>query len=90
MKRRKFVNRALSTVAIIGSNSVAQSISAMDSHSIETRRGQRDIAMTSMDTQQSHILTLDEILTLPNVPADHRVSYGSDPVSYTHSTLPPI
>lgn len=88
MKRRKFVNRALSTVAIIGSNSVAQSISAMDSHSIETRRGQRDIAMTTMDTQQSHILTLDEILTLPNVPADHRVSYGSDPAQFGDLYLP--
>lgn len=75
MKRRKFVNRALSTVAVIGSNSViAQSISAGDSQSIET--------------QPPHILTLDEILTFPDVPVDHRVSYGPDPAQFGDLYLP--
>ncbi len=88
MKRRKFVNRALSTVAIIGSTSViAQSISAADSQSIETSSG-HDITMTTMDAQPPHILTLDEILTFPDVPADHRVSYGPDPAQFGDLYLP--
>lgn len=89
MKRRKFVNRALSTAAIIGSSSViAQSISAMDSQSIETRRGQSDITKTTMDTQPPHILTVDEVLAFPDVPADYRVSYGSDPAQFGDLYLP--
>lgn len=79
MKRRKFVNRALATVAIIGSSSViAQSTSAVDSQSIET----------TMDTQPPHILTLNEVLAFPDVSADHRVSYGPDPEQFGDLYLP--
>ncbi|BAZ10878.1 putative esterase/lipase/thioesterase [Calothrix sp. NIES-4071] len=75
MKRRKFLNRALSTVAIVGSNSViAQSISAVNDQSI--------IA------QAPNILTVDEVLALPNVPGDHRFFYGSDPAQFGDLYLP--
>lgn len=70
MKRRKFVNRAISTVAIIGSSSsIAQSISAAEN-------------------TQPRILTLDDVLALPNVPADHRIFYGSDPSQFGDLYLP--
>jgi acetyl esterase/lipase len=33
-------------------------------------------------------LTLDEVVTLPGVPADHRVSYGPDPAQFGDLYLP--
>lgn len=70
MKRRKFVNRGISTVAIIGSSSIiAQSISAAE------------------DTQP-RILTVDDVLALPNVSADHRIFYGSDLSQFGDLYLP--
>ncbi|KYC36345.1 esterase [Scytonema hofmannii PCC 7110] len=89
MKRRQFVNLALSTVAIIVSNSIiAQSISAVDSQSVEKRRRQRKITTTTRDTQPPHILTLDDILALPDVPADRRIFYGPDPDQFGDLYLP--
>lgn len=89
MKRRQFFHLALSTVAIIAShNVIAQSISAVDSPRIAKRRGQRDITTTTTDTQPPHILTLDEILAFPDVPADRRIFYGSDPDQFGDLYLP--
>jgi acetyl esterase/lipase len=45
--------------------------------------------MTTMDPQPPHILTLEEVVTLPGVPADHRVSYGPDPAQFGDLYLPP-
>lgn len=67
MKRRKFLNHALSTVAIVGSNSViGQSIAAVNNQSIQTKREHNDI--TTITAQAPNILTVDELLALPNVP----------------------
>jgi acetyl esterase/lipase len=45
--------------------------------------------MTTMNPQPSRILTLDEVVTLPGAPADHRVSYGPDPAQFGDLYLPP-
>lgn len=44
--------------------------------------------MTNGDTQPPHILTLDEVLTFPSVPADHRFHYGPDPAQFGDLYLP--
>ena len=44
--------------------------------------------MTTMDPQPPRILTLDEIVTLPGVPADHRFAYGPDPAQFGDLYLP--
>ncbi len=82
MKRRKFVNRGLSAVAIIGSSSIiARSISA-------SARDSRSIKKRPKDAEPSEILTLEEILTFPDVPGDRRISYGSDPSQFGELYLP--
>lgn len=87
MKRRKFLNHALSTVAIIGSNSViAQSRAAVNNQSIQTKRKHNDI--TTITAQALRILTVDEVLALPNVPGNHRIFYGSDPAQFGDLYLP--
>lgn len=45
--------------------------------------------MTTIDTQPPHLLTVDEIVTFPGVPADHRFSYGPDPAQFGDLYLPP-
>ncbi|BAY81281.1 putative esterase/lipase/thioesterase [Calothrix parasitica NIES-267] len=83
IKPRKFVNRALSLVAISGSSSViAKSISA----SARDNRGTKK--ESPRDAQQSDILTLEEILTFPDVPGNRRVLYGSDPSQFGELYLP--
>lgn len=83
MKRRKFLNRALSIVAISGSSSViAQSISA-------SARDNRGIKKDNpRDAEPSDILTLEDIPALPDVPGDRRVFYGSDPSQFGELYLP--
>lgn len=44
--------------------------------------------MTTIDTQPPYILTVDEIVTFPGVPADHRFSYGPDPAQFGDLYLP--
>ena len=82
MKRRKFVNHALSTVAIIASSSVvAQSISASAKDSPGIKR-------EKPKDKPPDILTLEEILTFPDVPGDRRIPYGSDPSQFGELYLP--
>jgi hypothetical protein len=45
--------------------------------------------MTAMSPQPPCILTLDEVVTLPGAPADHRISYGPDPAQFGDLYLPP-
>ena len=44
--------------------------------------------MTAMAPQPPRILTPDEVVILPGVPADHRVSYGPDPAQFGDLYLP--
>jgi hypothetical protein len=44
--------------------------------------------MTNIDTRLPRILTLDEVLTFPGVPADHRFHYGPDPAQFGDLYLP--
>src|SRR5262245_59110655 len=44
--------------------------------------------MTTIDTSPPHILTVDEIVTFPGVPADHRLSYGPDPEQFGDLYIP--
>jgi acetyl esterase/lipase len=45
--------------------------------------------MTTMNPQPHRILTLDEVVTSPGVPADHCVFYGPDPAQFGDLYLPP-
>jgi ABC-type uncharacterized transport system substrate-binding protein len=45
--------------------------------------------MTTMDPQPPRLLTLDEVVTFPGVPADHRFAYGPDPAQFGDLYLPP-
>ena len=45
--------------------------------------------MTTIGTQPPHILTVDDIVTFPGVPSDHRFSYGPDPSQFGDLYLPP-
>ena len=45
--------------------------------------------MTAMAPQPPRLLTVAEIVTLPEVPADHRCSYGPDPAQFGDLYLPP-
>ena len=38
--------------------------------------------MTTTNPQPARILTLDEVVTLPGVPADHRACHGPDPAQF--------
>jgi hypothetical protein len=46
--------------------------------------------MTTVDTQSPHILTVDEIVTFPGVPADHRFAYGPDPAQFGDLYVSPL
>lgn len=83
MKRRKFLNRALSAVAIIGTSSVivqSASVSAKDNPGIKKGKPK--------DKEPPGILTLDDIPAFPDVPGDRRISYGSDPSQFGELYLP--
>src|SRR5262245_48319205 len=44
--------------------------------------------MAILESSSSKLLTVDDYLRLPSIPADHRLSYGSDPAHFGDLYLP--